>query len=355
MVLCGGGSGGHLTPSLSVASAFLNAEPQGEVLFLISKNPLDEKIVGASGFNYKKISTGKLRRYFSWENFLDFFRFFFGIVQSIFILKKFGATKVFSKGGFVALPVALAAKVLGIPVIAHESDMVQGLANKIIAKFAKKICYSFPQELKDKSLESREVVTGTPIRFEIFEGDSKKGRSFLGFKSDKPIVLFMGASQGALQINELCKLALEKLGDKVNVVLIAGAKKTFNFQPSTFNFIQFEFLGEEFADVLASSDVVVSRAGANSLFEIAALKKASVIVPLDSAAGDHQRANAQVFADKNACLVIDPLDEELEEKALEQIQSWLGNEVERKEIEKNVGAMVEKNAAQKIVKVVLAA
>jgi len=252
------------------------------------------------GIKYAAVSSGKMRRYFSWQNFLDFFRFLIGIYQAKKVLKKFGPKVVFSKGGFVSLPVTLAAKKLKIPVVLHESDVSPGLANKWAMKTADKICVSFEETKKyiAPNVMRRVVVTGNPVRESILHGDRARGYSFTGLTHKKPVILIIGGSLGAMQLNELVWNSLDKLLNKFQIVHLTGRgnlKKDFSKK----GYVQFEYLDKELKDVYAISDLIVSRGGANVLFELAMLGKKVLIIPLSHRAsrGD-QFDNAEVFVRK---------------------------------------------------------
>ena len=252
------------------------------------------------GVDYVEISCGKLRRYFSWENFTDIFRVVFGVMQARKALKKFKADIVFSKGGYVSLPVCTAAWNLKIPVITHESDLVPGLANKIIGKVANKICTSFEETSKylKKTPDEKIVYTGTPVRKEIFEGDRNEGYRFTGFDDYRPVILIMGGSQGAQQINELVRASLDELLKRFQIVHITGRGK-LDIGTHKKGYVQYEYLDEDLKNVYSACDIIVSRGGANSLFEIAMLKKKAVIIPLslDGSRGD-QIDNSKIFVRK---------------------------------------------------------
>jgi UDP-N-acetylglucosamine--N-acetylmuramyl-(pentapeptide) pyrophosphoryl-undecaprenol N-acetylglucosamine transferase len=249
---------------------------------------------------YIAISSGKMRRYFSWQNFLDFFRFFWGIHQAKIVLKKFGPKVVFSKGGFVSFPVTKAAKKLGIPVVLHESDVSPGLANRLAMKSADKICVSFEETKKyiAPKLLKRVLVTGNPVRESVLNGDKPRGYEFTGLMHKKPVILVIGGSSGAMQLNELVWGCLDKLLNKFQIVHLVGRgnlHKCFDKK----GYAQFEYLDKELKDIYAISDLVISRGGANALFELALLGKKVLIIPLSHRAsrGD-QFDNAEVFVHK---------------------------------------------------------
>lgn len=353
MVFSGGGSGGHLIPSIAVASEFKKLCPRSELLFLCARAPLDYNIL--ADYNFQGVFSGKLRRYFSLRNFLDFFKFILGIFQSVLILSKFRPDLVFSKGGFVALPVCIAAQLLRIPIVAHESDTYPGLANRIISRFAQLSCYSFPTKNLDKigAEEDKKFYSGTPIRSEIFSASKERALKFLKFKKNLPVILCMGASQGSLQINKLAVSLAKKYSNKFNFVVITGKGK--NLKASFDNLREFELLTAEMPDLLACASIVISRAGANSLFELSALKKAAIIIPHPATGGDHQRKNARVFENAKAAFYLDPSlsDEDLILKSQIIIDRLTKDEQLKKDIEKNIGKLSTRKSAQIIAKRIL--
>ena len=268
-------------------------------MYIGAKNGVSETLVSRSGIKFKGIRCGKLRRYLSFQNVIDLFKVPIGVIEAYKALKGFKPNVVFSKGGYVSFPVVIAAKKLKIPVILHESDVIPGLANRVMAKFAKKICVSFEEskqyfhEFSDKI-----VVTGNPIRQEIVKGSISKGYKFTELKRTKPILLIIGGSQGAQQINELIKSSIETLCKEFQIVHVRG-KGNLDMSIKKKGYKQYEYIHEEMKDVYAISDIVVTRGGANSLFEIANLKKKAVIIPIgtDASRGD-QLENAKVFANK---------------------------------------------------------
>ncbi len=255
---------------------------------------MEEKLIKDLGIEFFPIKCGKLRRYFSWENYLDFFKFIIGIFQSYFLIRKIKPDLLFSKGGYVSLPVVIGAYLRSVPVYIHESDLSPGLANKISSKFADKIFLSFP-ESKDyfSKFKGEIIVTGTPIREELFQGNKEKALKFLKFESKKPILFIIGGSLGASQINNLVKNSFKELCEKFNIVHQSGSGKSLALKDPSYR--EFPFIKEEFSDILAVSDLVVSRAGSNSLFEMALLRKKAVIIPMEAGRGD-QVENAEIFS-----------------------------------------------------------
>ncbi len=305
IVLTGGGTAGHVVPNFAVIEE-LKKSGNHEFLYIGSSSGVEKNMVKEFGIDYRGIACGKLRRYFSFQNFLDFFKVPIGIIQACFALRKFKADVVFSKGGFVGLPVVLASYFLRIPSVIHESDLAPGLANKISARFATKICVSFPETKKffDK-FSKKVVVTGNPIRAFISEGVAEKGFALTGLNQNMPVLLIIGGSQGAKQINDIVRKMLPKLLEKFQVVHLCG-KGNIDDSVAKEGYVQYEYLNHELPDVFAMCDVVVKRGGANSLSELAFLKKKVVVIPLAFGAsrGD-QIQNAEFFADKLGWIVLD--------------------------------------------------
>lgn len=295
IVLTGGGTAGHVFPHIAILPEL---KEQGWSVSYVGSYGLEKDLIQATGIPYRAISSGKLRRYVSYENMLDFFKVIFGCIQAFLYLRQEKPELVYSKGGFVSVPVAVAAWALRIPVITHESDYSPGLANRIIAKVAKVILYSFP-ETKKFIHGTKSCLTGIPIRSELRNGDFEQGLKLCKFDKleKKPVVLVMGGSLGAEAINLSLKAALPELLIKFHVVHLCGRGKTIDFQRE--GYASFEFLSKELGDVLALADVVVGRAGANSIFELMALNKPMLLIPLERGSRGDQVQNANYFAKKN--------------------------------------------------------
>jgi len=267
-----------------------------DILYIGSVNGVEKKMTEKEGVKYVGVHVGKLRRYFSWQNFLDIVKVPMGFVEAIRALKEFKADVVFSKGGYVSVPVALAARALKIPLIVHESDVSVGLANSLCFKFANKICLSF-EETKNylnPKLQKKAVVTGSPIR--AHNGNKELGLKFCGFDKHRPVLLVMGGSQGAMQINKLVDEGLDDLLKKFQIIHIRG-RGNLNIGIKSKGYAQFEYVDKELFDLYAAANLVVTRGGANSLFELAYLKKKSLIIPLATGRGE-QSLNAEVLAGK---------------------------------------------------------
>ncbi len=308
-------------------------------MYIGEKNGIEEDLVGKRGIAFRGIYCGKLRRYFDVKNFIDIFKIPVGIVQSFFILRGFKPDIVFIKGGYVTVPVAFAAWILKIPVIIHESDVSPGLATRICARFAKKILLSWQESLAHFAGDARAVVCGNPVRSEIMAGRAERGYAFTNFTNDKPIVLIMGGSTGAAALNTLVTDSLDRLLEFYNVIHITGRGKgssirstgttiavassgmnivasqtaavdshgTANASVATgTQYVQFEYIDSELPDVYAITNLVISRAGANALSEIALLGLPSILIPLPQigSRGD-QLENAAVFQKSGASLILD--------------------------------------------------
>ncbi|SCX91797.1 undecaprenyldiphospho-muramoylpentapeptide beta-N-acetylglucosaminyltransferase [Butyrivibrio sp. INlla14] len=322
IVLTGGGSAGHVTPNIALIPALKKAGY--EIYYIGSYEGIEKKLIEDYNIPYFGIATGKLRRYFDPKNFTDPFRVMKGFTESISLLKKIKPDIVFSKGGFVSVPVVRAARVLKIPYIVHESDITPGLANKLSMNGASKICCNFPETMRHLPAD-KAILTGTPIREELGMGNASVGKELCGFTDDKPVLMVIGGSLGAQSVNETVRFALPRILPDFNVVHICGKEKMDNLKLSVPGYKQFEYVKNELKDLFAMADIVVSRAGANSICELLALKKPNILIPLStrSSRGD-QMLNARSFEQQGFSLVID--NDELDEDILvETIQDLYEN------------------------------
>lgn len=300
IVLTGGGTAGHVTPNLALIPELKKAGYN--VIYIGTEKGMERALVEKTGVEYHYVSTGKLRRYMSKDNFTDMFKVVKGIAEAKKLIKRLKPDIVFSKGGFVAVPVVLGAKFNGVPVIAHESDMTPGLANKIAMPFAKKVCTTFPETVK--YIGKKGIHTGTPIRKELFEGSAEKGRKLCGFDNQKPVIMMMGGSLGSQKINKVLRYILPEITKDFQLVHICG-KGNVDQSINITGYKQFEYLSEELPHVMACADMVISRAGSNSISEFLALKKPALLIPLSAKAsrGD-QILNAQSFEKQGYSLVL---------------------------------------------------
>lgn len=293
IVLTGGGTAGHVTPNIALMDGLM--EKGFSISYIGSYNGIERELIAGCGVEYYPISSGKLRRYFDIKNFTDPFRVVKGYAQARRLLKMLKANIIFSKGGFVSVPVVLAAKSLSIPVIIHESDMTPGLANRIAMKGATKICCNFPETLsylpKDKA-----VLTGSPIRRELLSGSEEAALSFLGFSKGKPIILVMGGSIGSVFINNAVRGSLDELLKSFRIVHLCGKGNLDPAFDDRTGYRQFEYISKELPDLFAAASLVISRAGANSICELLALRKPNILIPLSrNASRGDQILNARSF------------------------------------------------------------
>lgn len=302
--MAGGGTGGHITPNIALLEDLKDKIKGLDVLYVGSKNGPEKKMIAEKGWPYKAISCGKLRRYFSRENFVDFFRTLWGVAQSIGIISTFKPDVIFCKGGYVSLPVSVAGGILGKPVVIHESDLEMGLANKIAAKFARNICVSFPETLKRYSKDKRFVLTGNPVRKELLHGDRQKGLEFCGFSSDKKVVLIMGGSQGSVVINAMVERFLDALLAKYQIVHVCGEKNEAGYEARRQGYLRIGFIGKELKDIYAITDLVIGRAGANSLAEFEALDIPAILIPLIHGSRGDQIKNADSYIKNHRGIIV---------------------------------------------------
>lgn len=262
------------------------------------------------GVPYHVVPSERLRRYASWRNLLTPFLVLKGLIAGALKVRKVKPAVLFSKGGFVSFPVVVGAWLNGIPVIIHESDLTPGLANKLSFPFADKICVGFKDAGKHISAQQKVVFTGAPLRKAIFEADAARGREVFGLDPNRPTFMVTGGSLGARHINEVVRQALPSLLELGQVVHLCGKGNLDASVSDTPGYQQIEYLNEHFADLMAASDVIICRAGANTLMELAALKKPSLLIPLPTASsrGD-QLKNAESFAEQGLARVL--LDEDL--------------------------------------------
>lgn len=313
IIMTGGGTAGHVTPNLALVPRL--KEEGFEIKYIGSKEGIEKEIIRDANIPYYEISSGKLRRYFDIKNFTDPFKVIKGISQANKILKKEKPDIIFSKGGFVAVPVVIAASRRKIPVISHESDLTPGLANKLSAPFASKLCVTFRESLNYVK-DNKGVLTGTPIRKEILNGNELKGKAICRFNEDKEILLIIGGSLGAKSINEEIRKNIDKLLESFNIIHICGKNNIDNKLTNKKGYVQFEYVKDELPHLLKAADYIISRAGANVIFELLALRKATLLIPLSKkiSRGD-QILNAASFEKEGYSIVLDE-DEMIEKEGL---------------------------------------
>lgn len=331
ILLTGGGTGGHLIPLLSVIEEIRRREPEAEFLFVGPKSEFNETL-REKGIKVREIQSGKLRRYFSLKNLTDILGFLVGTDEALWRIIKFGPDVIFSKGGYASVPAVLAASYIGVPVLTHESDTVPGLANKLIGRCAKKIFISFPKT-REYFPKDKIIMSGNPIRQDIKEGNKERAKAYFGLSEDLPTLLVFGGSQGARNINRLIVDSLGDILERYQVIHVCGTnnydqlkeeigKLTIGHRQQQ-RYKIYPYLGEEMKDAYALADGVVSRAGASSLSEIVALEKPSLIIPLPSAANNHQYLNAKYFRDEGMVLMVEEkeLDKDTFTQKLEELAS----------------------------------
>ena len=303
IILTGGGTAGHVTPNIALLPQL--KELGYDIHYIGSKSGIEKDLITGLHIPYHGISSGKLRRYFSLENFTDPFRVLKGFSEAYKIIKTLKPDVIFSKGGFVSVPVVLAGKLCKVPTLIHESDLTPGLANKISIPSATHVCCNFPETLQYLP-EGKAVLTGCPIRQELLSGDKDAARAFCKFTSDKPVLLIVGGSLGSVIVNNAVRAILPELLEDFQVIHLCGKDKTDESLSSLEGYIQFEYIQDELKDLFALADVVISRAGANAICELVALKKPNLLIPLSAKAsrGD-QILNARSFERQGFSMVLE--------------------------------------------------
>lgn len=302
IVLTGGGTAGHVSPNIALIPCLLDMGY--EIHYIGTAHGIERKLTKHYQLTYHSISSGKLRRYFAVKNFTDPFRVVIGIMQSYWLMRKIKPNLIFSTGGFVSVPVVIAGWFHKFPSIIHELDISTGLATKLTTPFATKICAAF-QEAMAYLPKQKSLYTGTPIRKEILSGTREKGYQITGFNLDKPILLFVGGSQGSKKINDLVRKALPQLRDKYQIIHICGQGKLDNALKDE-GYVSYDYVGKNLSHLFAIASIIISRAGTNSIMEILSMKKPNILIPLPASAskGD-QILNATAFAAKGFSYVLD--------------------------------------------------
>ncbi|SET73176.1 UDP-N-acetylglucosamine-N-acetylmuramylpentapeptide N-acetylglucosamine transferase [Lacrimispora sphenoides] len=294
IILTGGGTAGHVTPNLALVPSL--KERNYDIHYIGSYQGIERKLIEGAGIPYDGISSGKFRRYFDFKNFSDPFRVLKGYWEALRLIKNYKPDVVFSKGGFVAVPVVLAAKHCKVPVIIHESDMTPGLANRLSITSATKICCNFPETLPYLPKE-KAVLTGSPIRKELLMGDRQTGLKYARLSANRPVILIIGGSLGSVTVNTALRGILPKLLKNYQVIHICGKGNLDESLIGMEGYVQYEYVDAPLKHLFAAADLMISRAGANSICEILALRKPNILIPLSAAAsrGD-QILNARSFA-----------------------------------------------------------
>lgn len=302
IILTGGGTAGHVTPNIALIPEL---QKRGyEIHYIGSKDGIETKLMAEFDIPYYGISSGKLRRYFDVKNFTDPARIIKGYTEAAKIIKKVQPNVIFSKGGFVTVPVVFAAKRKKVPCVLHESDISPGLANRLCIPSAAAVCANFPETLSHLP-EEKAHLTGSPIRKELFSGNRLKGLDYCGFSTDKPVILVIGGSLGSVRVNEAVRDILPTLLKKYQVIHLCGKDKVDDSLKDTEGYVQFEYIQKELCDLLDAADLVISRAGANAICELLALHKPNILIPLslEASRGD-QILNAASFEKQGFSYVI---------------------------------------------------
>ncbi|MEM7098119.1 MAG: UDP-N-acetylglucosamine--N-acetylmuramyl-(pentapeptide) pyrophosphoryl-undecaprenol N-acetylglucosamine transferase [Pseudomonadota bacterium] len=299
LVVVGGGSAGHVIPAVPVIQALVDDD--WRITFIGTTSGLEQELIKDLPVRFKGIAAGKLRRYWSWKNLTDLFRIALGVLQSLVLLITDRPQVVFSKGGFVSFPVALSAWLLRIPVVAHESDLTPGLANRLVLPFIRCLCTSF-EATKVEKRGVRVVHTGTPIRDVLLDGDAKLGRQQLGLDADQKLLVVTGGSLGADFLNQVVRQTLSQLTQDFFVFHVCGAGKILDTTAD--NYQQVEYVAQGWGDILAAADIVISRAGANALFELLALGKLNLLVPLSAKASRGDQIENAAFSKQQGYSVV---------------------------------------------------
>jgi len=346
IILTGGGTAGHVTPNLALVPAL--KEKKYEIRYIGSYDGIEKSLVEQAGIPYDGISSGKLRRYFDWKNFSDPFRVIKGYGEAKKLLKKYKPDIVFSKGGFVAVPVVVAAGRMHIPVIIHEADMTPGLANKLCISSAVKVCCNFSETLEYLPAE-KAVHTGCPIRSALLSGSRLAGLKLTGFSANRPVLLVIGGSTGAASVNKAVRDALPQLLKDFQIVHLCGKGKLDESLKGTDGYVQYEYMSDPLKDLFAMADVVISRAGANAICELLALQKPALLIPLSLAAsrGD-QILNAKSYESKGYSMLL-PEEELTVDRLLRDVHTLYENRAKYREA---MAKAVDRNAVQKIVELI---
>lgn len=336
IVMTGGGTAGHVTPNIAL---FDSLQKDGyEIHYIGSYEGIEKGLIENKKIPYYGISSGKFRRYRSWKNLTDPFRVLHGFFQARRLLGRIRPNVVFSKGGFVSVPVVMAAKTRHIPVIIHESDLTPGLANKLAMPSATKVCCNFPETMPYLPKE-KAVLTGSPIRQELLHGNKQAAKDFCGFTGDLPILMVMGGSIGSVYINNAIRGCIDTLLTKYQIIHLCGKGNIDESLKDKKGYAQFEYISENLPDLFAAADLVVARAGANSICELLALHKPNILIPLSrNASRGDQILNANSFAKQGFSAVLEE-EEVTSEKLMATIDDVMAHRSKYIDAMKNSGQM----------------
>jgi len=347
IIFSGGGTGGSVSPLLAIAQELRRRKIKDEFLFLVTKYGPEKQLIQSNQIAFQAISAGKLRRYFDIKNFTDLFRIIKGFFQSIKIIKNFKPDLILSAGSFVSVPVVWAAWFLGYPSIIHQQDVRIGLANKLMAPFAKFITVAFEKSLKDFP-SPKTILTGNPVRLEIHNGSKERAIGIFNLKNNLKTILVLGGGTGSLKINQVIASAALKIADRAQILHLTGVGKG-DFKINHENYHSFDFLTSEIADALACADIVISRAGLSTLTELSILGKPSIIIPIYDS---HQEENADFFAVNEAAIVI-PEDKLSSELIIKKINYLLDNPEWLSRLSHKMISIARPGALEKITELIL--
>lgn len=349
VLLAGGGSGGSTAPLLAIAEAIRRKTQDVEFLCIGSETGPEGALVREANIPFVSIKTGKLRRYWSLQNFVDAFRIPIGLGQSLAVVRSFNPDVISTAGGFVCVPPAIAGWLSGVPVHVHQQDVEQGLANRIMSPLAKLVTVTFEESIAHFPA-SKTIVTGNPVRPEILRGDRERARRFFGLEEGLPTVLVTGGGTGALGLNRIVARAAPELVEFCQVIHLCGRGRIVSAQTESPRYKQFEFLVGEMNDALAVADLVVSRAGLSTLTELGALSKPSVLMPMPNS---HQRYNADAFGKVGAAVVLDELKTTADD-LVRVVRELLENPAKRGDMGAEAHRLIRPDAADRIADQVIA-
>lgn len=360
IVLTGGGTGGHIVPLVVVAKKIKEKAADAEFVFIGPKGELEEKLMGEAGIPTKALMAGKIRRYFSFWHFWDPIKMFLGIFQALWHLLIHMPDAIFSKGGYASFPVVFAGWVYRIPILTHESDSVPGLANSIIGKFSNRVAVSYPEAAKEFPA-AQVLLTGNPLREDIHRGDAGKARRMFALNESKKTIFVYGGSQGSRTVNNKIIELLPELLRKFQVIHQTGTSHLeevkrkageLGIKAGHDGYYLLGFIGEELKDILAAADLIISRAGANSISEIAANAKPAILIPIHQSANNHQGMNAYSIARTGGCIVLEESNLG-ENMLLSKINEIADNENTRRVLAENIRGFYHADAADKIAEGIL--
>ncbi len=349
VLLAGGGSGGSATPVLAVAQALRRAAPDTEFLYVGTRDGPESALAAAQGIAFAGVATGKLRRYWDVQNFVDPFRVVGGVAESYRLVRRFRPHVAFAAGGFGAVPPMVAARLAGARTLIHQQDVEPGLANRLLVPFAQRITVSLPTSLAHFP-RARSVVTGNPVRAEILAADPRMALAALGLEVEVPLLVVTGGGTGALGLNRIVAAAAARLVERLQVVHLTGRNRGVPSITASARYRQLEFLVDEMPHLLAAATMVVSRAGMGTLTELAALEKPSVIVPMP---GSHQLANASAFARLGA-IEVATQDALTPDGLVDRVFHLLDDSARRERLGRALAASMPRDAADRIASLLLA-